>query len=89
MKHKIKVWKGRHVHTRDRWYVSCLAHCGEIMPAVDGSGIVGRETWDAAFAIGLAHQNDAEVAQIIRDVKGRFASPRKSHNVHNCDSRCW
>lgn len=84
-RHKLKVWKGERIRW---WYVRCLG-CGTIMTPDPVTALFGRETWDAAFAVGVAHQTDAETARIFRDVKGRFKSPRKSHDVHNCDSRCW
>lgn len=57
MKHKIKVYRCR---TMELWYVKCS--CGgpvEVTPAPsvsNGETYFGRDTWDAAFAIGVAHQ---------------------------------
>lgn len=85
MKHKIRVHKGSYRYTSDRWYVQCLnPGCAEIMPPVDGSGMVGRPTWDAAFAVGVAHQKNVDVA-----FPGGAKWPaRESHSPHECDSRC-
>lgn len=86
-RHKIRVWRHRARDRASLWYVECL--CGWEPRPHPVTALFGRPTWDAAFAIGIAHQTDAETARIFRDVKGRFKSPRKSHDVHNCDSRCW
>ncbi len=62
MKHKIRVHKGQ--YNTDLWYVTCRnPDCGDgIMTQVDPDdphSMFGRTTWDAALAIGIAHQQNA------------------------------
>ncbi len=58
MKHKIQVYRSdRPLDDRaPLWYVICA--CGW-QPNLKLDGRYGRTTWDAAFALGVAHQQNS------------------------------
>lgn len=59
MKHKLKIVAQSGFSFGAMWYVECS--CGwepefaALHPAI-GQNYYGRSTWDAAFALGVAHQ---------------------------------
>lgn len=62
MKHKIKIWSEQMSTTCRRWYVRCLNdHCSDWwVVSLDPDGFFGRKVWDAALALGIAHQQEYE-----------------------------
>jgi len=61
VKHKIRIWSEQ-MSTCRRWYVRCLNEdCVDrwgVQP--DADGFFGRRLWDAALALGIAHQQEYE-----------------------------
>lgn len=63
MKHKLTIYRARWTLTTEPpayfpWYVACA--CGDDWVPEGPNGLYGRPTWDAAFALGVAHQKDAK-----------------------------
>jgi len=56
MKHKIYIYRS---DLRRRWYVECR-HCDTNIMTPGPNGWYGRDSWDAALAIGIAHQKTYE-----------------------------
>lgn len=59
MRHKLKINGVTGYSAGPLWYVECS--CGWDTPTkaihpVNGQNYYGRSTWDAAFALGVAHQ---------------------------------
>lgn len=73
MKHKLKIdAKRRSPRTAPvgpkgyLWYVECSCGWTHNTPAphhIDGVNFFGRSTWDAAFALGIAHQRNADLKE--------------------------
>lgn len=56
MKHKIKIDATRNWSRPGwRWYVECACEQPVIRTKDPDTNFFGRSTWDAAFALGLAH----------------------------------
>jgi hypothetical protein len=66
VKHKIKIKSS----SLDLWYVKCLG-CKWfpdwlVYSEKHGYRVYGRDTWDAAFALGVAHQKNAELEERLK-----------------------
>lgn len=56
MRHKITI-TGLVLSVGPRWYVECT--CGWEVDDPCPDGFLGRPTWDAALALGVAHQKNS------------------------------
>lgn len=59
-KHKLKIYTD--VLDVRRWYVACLG-CGDEFIPMGADGYYGRLTFDAALAVGVAHQKEEQDAR--------------------------
>ena len=59
-KHKIRVYSI--IMDVRRWYVTCLG-CGDGLIPRGADGWYGRLTFDAALAVGVAHQKEEQDAR--------------------------
>lgn len=63
MRHKIKIdccLVAPHASVAYRWYVTCLnEECGDTWVELGDDACFGRPTWEAALALGIAHQQNA------------------------------
>lgn len=59
MRHKLKIHTTPGFSWGPLWYVKCSCGWEPDAPAINphnGQRYFGRATWDAAFALGIAHQ---------------------------------